>query len=164
MRANIKRFVIIITLFSVIFCVNKPISEIIEIPKPQIVSSYMINSGHKINSFLSLSGSKCDLRFAEMVIKYIFHEDGDEIDYQIKYINQGSSDNCIIRKNLTKPYNISEANIEGADNLNYKIDSNLLEINFYLKSDKYAILSYKLFYKYNPSKFYRTFTFYIEKE
>ena len=148
MRENIKRFLIIITLFSVIFCVNEPISEIIEIPKPQIVSNYMINSRHKINSFLSLSDSKCDLRFAEMVIKYIFREDGDEIDYQIKYINRGSSDICIIRKNLTKPYNVLEANIEGADNLKFKIDSNSLEINFYLKSDKYALLSYKLFYKY----------------
>ena len=38
-------------------------------------------------------------------------------------------------------------------------ESNGIEINFNLESDKDAILKYKLFYEYSPSKFYRQVSF-----
>ena len=98
-----------------------------------------------------------------MVIKYIFTEDGDEEIYQIKYINRGNYDICTIRQKFSNTYTISNVTIDGADNLNYKLESNELEINFYLKRNKYAILTYKLFHEFVPSKFYRSVNFTIRK-
>lgn len=158
-----KRLFLAISLFSFTLCINEPISHFKVIKDPEIISHRKINSEHKTNSFLSFANSECDLRFADMVIKYIFTENGDEDIYQIKYVNRGNSDVCTIRQNLTNTYTITNVTIDGADNLNYKLESNVLEINFYLESDKYAILTYKLFDKFSPSKFYRYVSFNLRK-
>ena len=158
-----KRLLLAISLFSFTLCINEPISHFKVIKDPEIISHRKINPEHKTNSFLSFANSECDLRFADIVIKYIFTENGDEDIYQIKYVNRGNSDVCTIRQNLTNTYTITNVTIDGADNLNYKLESNVLEINFYLESDKYAILTYKLFDKFSPSKFYRYLSFNLRK-
>lgn len=160
---NLKRLLIFITSFSFRFCVNEPFLHNLEWENPKYMSDIKINSINKNNSLLSTSNSKCDLYFVEKTKKYIFSEDGNEIIYQIKYINEGNSDKCLLQRYLQESYNISDIKIQGGNNLKYNITSDIIEFNFNLKSNKYAILSYKTFYKYNPSKFYRTYTPYIEK-
>lgn len=96
----IKRLLLTISLFSFILCINEPISYFKVIKDPEIIYHRKINSEHKTNTFLSFSNSECYLHFTDMVIKYIFTENGDEDIYQIKYINRGNSDVCTIRQNL----------------------------------------------------------------
>lgn len=161
---NIKRLLIVISSLSFIFSRNEPVVYHIERENIGIISDNIINSNYKKNSYLSFSDySDCDLRYSEMVIKYIFNEDGYEKIYQIKYVNMGDSDKCIERANLSGYYNISDIKIEGANNLNYRINSNIAEISFNLKSNNYAILSYKLLNNIDRSKFYRMLSFYIQK-
>ena len=141
---------------------NKPINNYLEWENPEIISDIIINSNYKNNSFLSFANSGCDLYFVERIKKYIFSENGNEISYQTKYINNGNSENCTLIDRLQASYKISDTKIEGGDNLSYKINSGIVEFNFNLKSNKYAIISYKTFIEYNPSKFYRAYTPYIE--
>ena len=163
MKSNVKRLLIAILLLRFIFCVNELIDYHIERENTEIISDNLINLNHKTNSFLSFANSGCILYYSEMFIKYIFNEDGFSKNFQIKYVNRGDSDNCTITKNLTNYDDISDIKIEGANNLNYKINSNNAEITFNLKCNKYAIISYKLHNRTDLSKFYRQFSFYIEK-
>ena len=163
MTINTKRLIIAISLFLFVFCISKPTNNNLEQENPEIISDIIINSNYKNNSFLVFTNSGCNLYIVERVKKYIFSENGNEISYQAKYINNGSSENCTLLDRLQKYYQISDTKIEGGDNLSYKINSDIVEFNFTLKSNKYAIISYKTFCQYNPSKFYRTYTPYIEK-
>ena len=156
---NIKKLLIIFTLFPFILNINEPATHFLEIQNKEIISNKAINSENKINSFLSFANSECKLRFKEMVIKYVFREDGDEINIQVKYVNRGNLNICTIIKNFSAPFQIINATLEGGENLNYKSESNGIEINFNLESDKDAILKYKLFLEYSPSKFYRQVSF-----
>ena len=130
---------------------------------PEIISDIIINSNYRNNSFLNFASSGCDLYFVERVKKYIFSENRNEIIYQTKYLNKGNSENCTLVDSLQESYIISDTKIEGGDNLTYKIKSDLVKFNFNLKSNKYAIISYKTFYEFISSKFYRTYTPYIQK-
>lgn len=164
MIVNFKRLLILISSFSLIFGVNEPIHHSFECDdNTKYISDIITNSKNKKNSFLSSTDSKCDLYYLEKTKKYIFSEEGNEIIYQSKYINKGYSDNCTLKKNLQTAYNISEAKIEGGNNLKYNITSDYVEFTFNLKRKKHAIITYKTFYKYNPSKFFRIYTPYIEK-
>jgi hypothetical protein len=142
---------------------NKLSNNIFEWENPEIISDIIINSNYRNNSFLNFASSGCDLYFVERVKKYIFSENGNEIIYQTKYLNKGNSENCTLVDNLQSSYIISDTKIEGGDNLTYKINSDLVEFNFNLKSNKYAIISYKTFYEFISSKFFRTYTPYIQK-
>jgi hypothetical protein len=135
---------------------NKIINNSLEWENPEIISDKIINSNYKNNSFLSFTSSGCDLYFVERIKKYIFSENGNEISYQTKYINKGNSENCTLELSLQESYKISDTKIEGGGNLSYNINSDIVEFNFNLKRNKYAIISYKTFLEYNPSKFYRT--------
>ena len=158
-----KRLLIAILYLPFIFCVNEPIEYHIERESIEIISDNLIDLNHKTKSFLSFANSGCNLLYSEMFIKYIFNEDGYSKNYQIKYVNQGDSDNCAIKQDLTNYDDISDIKIDGAKNLNYKINSNIAEITFDLKCNKYAIIYYKLHNKDNLSKFYRKISFNITK-
>lgn len=161
---NNKKFLISFSFISFIFCANEPIIHNFEYEKPENMP-IIINSNIKKNYYyLNFANSGCNLYREEIVEKYIFSEEGDEQYFQEKYINKGNLDNCGIYWNLsTLSCNISDVKFEGANNIKKKLTSDILEYNFNLKSNKYAILTYKCFYKYNYSKFYRKFNANIKK-
>ena len=129
MIVNTKRLIIVSSLFSFIFCMNKLSNNIFEWENPEIISDIIINSNYRNNSFLNFASSGCDLYFVERVKKYIFSENGNEIIYQTKYLNKGNSENYTLVDNLQSSYIISDTKIEGGDNLTYKIKSDLVAFN-----------------------------------
>ena len=163
MIVNLKRLLIVISSFSFIFCANEPFLHNIEYENSKYIPDIIININNKNNSVLIFTNSECNLYFIEKTKKYIFSEDGNEIIYQIKYINEGNSDKCMLQRYLQESYDVSDIKIKGGNNLKYNITSDTIEFYFNLKSKKNAIISYKTFYKYSPSKFYRVFTPYIEQ-
>ena len=128
------------------------------------MSDDITNSNYKKKSIISFANSGCELEYIEKYKKYIFSENGIEIIYQIKYLNIGNSDNCILKINIQKFYNILNAKIEGGNNLNYKIDNDIIVFNFNLNSNDYAILSYNTFNNNPLSMFCGHYSFYIEKK
>lgn len=158
---------VLISLFSFIFCINKPINRNILLENPEIIADNIINSNKRNNSFLSFATSGCILSFEDGIKKYIFYEKGWEISFQLKYKNEGNSDNCNCNRNLLLkspiPYVLKDTKVEGGNNLKYNITSDILKINFNLKNGKSVIISYKIFYKDILSMFFDKYTVYIEK-
>ena len=143
---------------------NQPIIHNFEYEKPEKMPMPINSNIKKNNYYLNFENFGCNLYLVEKVEKYIFSEEGDENYFQKKYINKGNLDNCSINWNLsTLSCNISDVKFEGANNIKKKLTSDILEYNFNLKSNKYAILTYKCFHKFNPSKFFREFNATIKK-
>ena len=164
MISNFKILLLEISIFPFIFCFCEPTNTYYELEKPENFE-YNVNYFYNENfSFLSLANNGSDLSFVEGVIKYIFTEQGNEINIQTKYLNKGNWDKCTLQYNLPKYYIITKTKIEGGNNLNYQTNTdNIVEFNFILESNNYAIISFKIINKNINSKFYRVYSPYISK-
>ena len=154
---------LLILILPIAFYSSAPKNIYYEWKNPENIENNIINSNNVNFSILSHGNNECYLSFVERVKKYIFTEEGDEINIQTKYLNKGNSNNCTLEIELPENFVITEAKIEGGNNFNYqtKLD-NIVEFNFNLKSNNYSIISHKIINKENKSKFYRTYYTYID--